>query len=68
MKNKIEQYLIGNNEHLLGTILGFSRNRSNTIFRNESIFSFLIFFDHRTGRFEIFLKFGFQRKVKIFII
>jgi len=52
-----KEYLQGGYDNLLGTILGFKRGRhkSNQFSMSGEFLSFLVFFDHRTGRIERFL-------------
>jgi hypothetical protein len=55
-KLTLNEYLIGNNENLIGSILGFQRGRrKDSIIRSNHFFSFLLYFDHRTGRIERYL-------------
>lgn len=62
-----KQYLQGNHDNLLGTILGFKRGRRyNNEFSQFNFFSFFLYFDHTTGRIERFLvNIGAYSKTKI---
>jgi len=61
MKNQmtLKKYLVGNTketENLYGTILGFRKMIDyNKTFKTFNHFSFLLFYDHRTGRIERYL-------------
>ena len=54
------KYRIGDNLNLYGTILGFRRGWKNNQPNIDNYFSFLIFFNHSTGRIEHF-KFNYGK-------
>jgi len=53
---KIQKFLVGKNTNLIGTVLAFKRgkNLTNTL-GFSAIFSYILYFDHRTARVERYL-------------